>query len=178
MGTKPEQRVRWNLFRLEKRMKSVFLRMGLIVSVLVLSTAACAPAAPPTPTVDVVGSLAVQMADSMQTQTASAYTPPPSSTPTAEATDTPTAAPTGTPAGNIVTLINRPPCYFGPGSQYPMESYINTPKKVEAKGVGSVPGWFIIMNPYFHQLCWVEVKYVQTPSGMDPSILPVMTPAR
>ncbi len=160
-------------------MERILYRMMLILLIASASIAACGPTAAPAPTVDAVGSIAAQMASVMLTQTAAAYAPPPPpSTPTLAATPTPSVEPTETQAGNIITVINRPPCYFGPGPSYPLDSYINTPKKFELKGVGSVPGWFIVVNPYFHTLCWISAEYVQTPVGMDLSAFPVMTPGR
>ncbi len=149
---------------------------NIFIITLMLVTAACMPTESSTPTVDVVGSTAAQLAFTMLTQTASAYTPTLSATSTPVPTDTTTPEPTASSPGNTITVINRPACYFGPGPNYKLESYINTPKKVELLGVGSVSGWYIIRNPYFHAPCWVAASNVQIEPGMDISIFPVMTP--
>ncbi len=155
--------------------------LGMMVTLLVTgaSLAACRPSTPATPPAEAVGSIAAQLASLMLTQTAAAYTPPPPpSTPTPVPTPTASIEPTETQALNIITAINHPPCYFGPGPSYPLDSYINTPKKFEVQGVGNVPGWYIVLNPYFHSLCWISAEYVQTPVGFDPSAYPTMMPSR
>jgi hypothetical protein len=75
-----------------------------------------------------------------------------------------------------VVVITNAPCWFGPGSAYPLESYISETKIVEVLGVGSVEGWYIIHNPYFNQPCWIAASDVQIDPAMDSSIFPVMTP--
>ncbi len=155
------------------------LRLPVLALVGMLVVAACSPAASPAPAVDVVGSEAAQMAAAMQTQTAAADSPtPPPVTPSPVPTAAPTLTPTASAPGDTITVINHPGCYFGPGPTYPLESFINTPKKVQLLGVGSVSGWYVIRNPYFHAPCWVAAANVQIPAGMNVSSFPTMTPNR
>lgn len=160
------------------------LRFIIIGLATALIATACAPEATPPP-VDIAGTLAVELASVMLTQTAAAYspTPPPSPTPqpvtdTPIPTDTVTPEPSGDPSIRIVTIIGEPdpPCTFGPGSSYEIQSYIHTPKQVELLGVGSVPGWYVIKNPYFGAACWLPTERVEIDPAMDLSTLPVIAP--
>ncbi len=145
-----------------------------LVMILILPACAVEPTPPP---VDVVGTMAVQMASEMLTQTVAAYSPtPPPSTATTIPTVTPTVEPTKDASIKIVIVVNNVPCWFGPGESYGLESYISATKKVELLGIGSVPGWYVIMNPYFHQACWVAAADVQLDPAMDISVFPTITP--
>ncbi len=145
-------------------------------SILIVS--ACAPAATPPP-VDMVGTLAQQMVSDMSTQTANAPTStplPPTVTATSSFTDTPTPEPTTSGPLKKPVVLEFAGCWYGPGPTYQLDSNIDTGKKVEILGIGSVPGWYIIRNPYFHKLCWIEAAKVRVDADMDLSGLPVMTP--
>jgi hypothetical protein len=148
----------------------------MIVPASILFLAACTPQATPPP-VDIVGTMAAQLASEMLTQTVAAYSPtPPPATSTPIPTETATPAPTKDPNKNIVTVVKHTPCWFGPGSSYGLVSYINVPKKVELRGIGSVPGWYIIKNPYFNSSCWVAIEDVQVDDDVDLANFPVVTP--
>ncbi len=142
---------------------------------------ACAPQAS-TPTVDVVGTVAAQLASDMLTQTASAPTAtplPPSATPTLAITDTPT--PTFPPSQiNPPRLIAKTGCWTGPGDTYTLISNIELNakgrKNVIILGVGSVEGWIVIRNPYFNNPCWVPLSAMEIDPHTDLSAFPVMTP--
>ncbi len=145
-----------------------------MVIIAILIAVACTPKATPPP-VDVIGTMAVQMASVMLTQTVAAYSP------TSPATETPlpvtaTLVPTKGTNGNIIIVVTFTGCYRGPGTNYPLQSYINVPKKVELLGIGSVPGWYIIKGPYFYTACWVAAADVQIPTTVDLTKFPVMTP--
>jgi hypothetical protein len=138
---------------------------------------ACTPRATQ-PEVDVAGTLAVQMAANMLTQTAGASSPTPQ-----PATVTPTPSPTETPTAEPTRgQVKRPAikqftgCYYGPGLEYGLDSNISENKKVQIVGIGSVPGWYVIINPYFHKQCWVAASDLEVDPAMDLSSLPVMTP--
>jgi hypothetical protein len=162
---------------------SRFAQIGLIMTLMV---GACAPEATPPP-VDIAGTVAVQLASSMLTQTAAAYSPtsPPSPSPF-PATETPIPTITAVPEAtkdqsvSIIRLKNlpdpQPACRLGPGDSYELTSYINTPKDVELLGIGSVPGWYVIKNPYFGSPCWIPVDIVEIDPAMDLSNFPVITP--
>ncbi len=154
-----------------------FRGLAVIGLATMLSVMACTPEATAEP-VDTAGTLAVQLASVMQTQTATASSPTPlpaTVTPTPSPTDTPTVEPTRGPVKR--PAINKfTGCYYGPGLEYGLDSNISENKKVEIVGIGSTPGWYIIINPYFHKQCWVAASDLEVDSAMDLSTLPVMTP--
>jgi len=158
-------------------MDSRHRRLISIGVVIVLSLIACTPQPTPEP-VDSVGTLAAQMASLMLTQTAGAASPTPlpaTVTETPSSTDTPTPEPTK-------GQVKRPAiktftgCYYGPGLEYGLDSNISENKKVQIVGIGNVPGWYVIINPYFHKQCWVAASDLEVDPNMDLSGLPVMTP--
>jgi hypothetical protein len=155
-------------------MENHFVAVNWLLAVLTVT--ACRPMATPTP-VDVVGTLAAQMASDMLTQTVAAYSPtPPPPTITLTPTGTPSVEPTQDSSKKTVTVVGEAPCYFGPGPNYTLESYISDTKKVELLGIGSVQGWYVIMNPYFHQACWIAVENVHIDTDMDLTQFPTITP--
>jgi hypothetical protein len=143
----------------------------------ILPMLACTPQAIE-PEVDIAGTLAVQLAAQMLTQTAAAGTPtplPPTITPTAGPSETPTIEPTKEKPKRPA-ILKFTGCYYGPGLEYGLDSNIDENKKVEIVGIGSVPGWYVIINPYFHKQCWVAASDIWIDPNMDLSWLPVMTP--
>lgn len=153
-------------------------RPAVLATTILLLAAACAPA-PATPTADSISTIAAQLAYGMQTQTAAARSPtPPPATATSIPTETPTPSPTLSGPGNIITVVNHTGCYYGPGPNYQLQSYINVPKQVELLGIGSVEGWYVISGPYYYTACWVSAVDVEIDPGMDLTIFPVMTPGR
>jgi hypothetical protein len=143
---------------------------------MIFTIAACTPQTPPPPTVDTIGTIAMQLASQMLTETVAAYspTPPPATdtlVPTATETLPPTVATTGIPE-----VVGQSPCYTGPGGSYPLTSNISDTKKVEIVGVGSVPGWYIINNPYFGSTCWISADNLKLDPNSDFSNLPVISP--
>ena len=155
-------------------MKNRFLTVIWLLANLIVTACASEPTPPP---VDVVGTMAAQLASDMLTQTVAAYSPtPPPATITLTPTETPTVEPTQDSSKKTVTVIGQAPCYFGPGPNYTLESYISDTKKVELLGIGSVQGWYVIMNPYFHQACWIAVENVHIDTDMDLTQFPTITP--
>lgn len=148
----------------------------VIPAAAVLLLTSCASQATPPP-VDAMGTAVVQAAYDLMTQTAAAAspTPPPTDTPTFVPTDTPTLTPTSGPPRRP-QILRFTGCWFGPGPSYVLESNISANKRVDLLGVGSVPGWYIIRNPYFHKPCWVKAEDLQIDPGTDLSQYPVMTP--
>lgn len=162
-------------------MKFDLLRKVTITLLTVTILAACAPQAT-TPTVDVVGTAAAQLAASMLTQTAGAVTAtplPPTETPTPAVTDTP-AVPTEKPQITPPRLIAQTGCWTGPGDSYTLISNIELNqrgrKNVVILGMGSEPGWVVIRNPYFNNPCWVKLESMEIDPNMDLTEFPVMTP--
>ena len=151
-------------------------------ALLVVLTAACAPQAEATPTMDVAGTLAVELASVMLTQTVAAYSPtppPPTETPLPVNTETPTPEPiTPTPAATSMPVVNGDsPCYIGgPGPNRPITSNITDTKKVEMIGIGSVDGWYVIEDPYFWSPCWISAEDLILEADFDLSAYPVIQP--
>lgn len=166
-------------------MKSIsFIRNAGLVFFIVVTTSACGPQAPATPTVDVIGTTAAQLAASIMTQTAGAVTPtpfPPTETPTPSVTDTP-EPPTEKPTINPPSVVVFAGCWTGPGENYTLVSNIDPSIRkagrqvVTILGVGSVPGWYIIRNPYFNNPCWIKAENIEIDPNMDMTQFPVMTP--
>lgn len=156
-----------------------------IICLLAISPAACSPQATAAPTVDVVGSMAVEIASIMQTQTAGAVTPtplPPAETATPIYTETPSVPPTDTPEPYppVVTVFTG--CYTGPGDSYTLISNIDPSIRKSGRqvitilGLGNEPGWIVIRNPYFNNPCWIRQESMDISPATDLSKYPVMTP--
>lgn len=138
---------------------------------LLILLSACAPKATPTP-VDVVGTRAAELASNMLTQTVAAYSPTPPPTFTPEPTATATIEPTPVEI-QPPTIKNGPaPCYVKPSTSAVLTSNITNTKKVELLAIGATPGWYKILNPYFHSPCWVSEEYLTLDPNMDLSAFP------
>jgi len=164
-------------------MKLDFFRSTAIALLVTSFIAACAPQAPATPTVDVVGTVAAQLAAEMLTQTAGAVTPtplPPTETPTPDITDTP-VPPTEKVIPKEPAVIAVAGCWTGPGDSYTLisniEPRVQTGRiKVTILGIGNEPGWIVIRNPYFNNPCWIKAENMEIDPNMDMTQFPVMTP--
>jgi len=162
-------------------MKRRFLHLIFLTTILLT---ACTPTVPTTPTVDVIGTMSVQLASVMMTQTVAAYSPTPLPSPTFTATPVftetpaipPTPAQTAIPKVVAASGADAAPCYQGPGPSYPLTSQVSSYKDVEMVGVGNVPGWYVIMNPYFHTQCWVAAENLVLDPNFDPSAYPTIKP--
>jgi len=144
---------------------------------IIFITTACTPKATATP-VDIMGT-AAQLALVMLTQTVAAFSPtpmPPTDTPTPSFTDTPAVTPTKTAPPKRPVVMEFTGCWTGPGDTYTLISNIDPKKYVDVIGIGSVPGWYVIRNPYFHNPCWIEIAHLKIDPNMNFSIFPVMTP--
>jgi hypothetical protein len=161
-------------------MKKYFLLLTTIGlgGIFIMTACASAPASPTLP-VDVISTLAFQQVYIMMTQTALAVSPTPSITLTPAETPTPTETlvfeATQPPKRPVVTAFAD--CRAGPGPQYTHITNISPKKYVNLIGVGSVPGWYVIRDPYFRNICWIEASYLKFDPRMDTSKYPVMTPA-
>jgi hypothetical protein len=157
-----------------ENIKLVRLMLAITASLLLM---ACLPVQRNVePTVDVVGTTAAQLASMMLTQTAAAVTPtplPPTVTPAPLFTETPSLPPTPT-VTSIPKISGATACYAGPGSQYPLVSNISDQEEVYVIGVGNVPGWYVIENPYYGSQCWVSAQFMYFESDFDISTLPTI----
>ena len=155
-----------------------FLPLHTFWLVVILIVTACTSKATPPP-VDTIGTMAAQFASEMLTQTVAAYspTPPPTATFTPAPTDTPTIEPTSSGPPKRPKVMTFAPCWLGgPGPEFPLDSNISEKKNVDILGIGNVPGWYIIRNPYFHNPCWIEAVNLKIDPAMDLSQFPIMTP--
>jgi len=151
-----------------------WLTVMVFASIIIVS--ACTTESTPPP-VDSIGTLAQQLASDMLTQTAGAPTPTLlQATVTPSSTDTPTPEPTKSGPIKPPVVKTFAGCWYGPGPDYELDSNIDKGKRVEIVGIGSIPGWYIIINPYFHKRCWIEAANLKIDPAMDLSWLPVMTP--
>jgi uncharacterized protein YgiM (DUF1202 family) len=160
------------LARLKGDMNMRFLRLTVIGLAAILASAACASKAATPPPVDDMATNVARGVSVALTQTAGAPTPLPSATPA------PIIIPATATSGPIppLTVTQFASCWFGPGSAYNLESNIEQGEKVELLGVGSVPGWYIILNPYFFQPCWIQAANLSIDASADLSYYPAMTP--
>jgi hypothetical protein len=158
-------------------MRPRVLCLALCSGALLFATSGCAGNS--TPPVDSLGTAVAQAAADLLTATAAAASPtspPPTVTATALPTETPTAEPTSEDVGRMPMTLTYAACWFGPGPSYALESNISKGKGVELLGIGNVPGWYIIRNPYFHQPCWIQEADLKIFEGTDLTQFPVMTP--
>lgn len=158
-------------------MKLRLSRLIVLGIVIVLFVSACAPQATPPPTVDMGATMAVQIMQEMLTQTALAASPTPlPATATLVPTETVSPVPTEKKPLKRTVIKIFTGCYYGPGPEYTLDSNISEGRRVEIVGIGSVPGWYVIINPYFHKQCWVNANDLEIDPARDLSTLPVMTP--
>jgi hypothetical protein len=157
-------------------MKFRFLHLPILILTLLT---ACTPKAPAVPTVDVIGTTSAELASMMMTQTVAAYSPTPPPSPTFTATpaftETPTLQPTPE-ATSIPYVKGYAPCYEGPGTSYKLTSNISDSKGVEIVGVGSISGWYVIINPYFHSQCWIAAENLVLDPNFNAAAFPTITP--
>ncbi len=150
--------------------RSFFLSVFMAAALL----AACAPAAPTQPAVDVVGTRAMELASLMMTQTVAAYSPTPEPTFTPEPpTATPTIEPTPAEIALPITQNGPSGCYIKPDITSTNISFIDDFEEVELLAIGQTPGWYKITNPYFGSPCWIEAIYLRIDPNMDLSLFPV-----
>lgn len=159
-------------------MKLPLSRLVVLISggmlLLLVLVSACTPQATPPP-VDVAATVAMRLASEMLTQTLGAASPTP-----LPATITPlpteTAVPTEKKALKRTEIRAFTGCYYGPGPEYTLDSNIDAGRRVDIVGIGNTPGWYVIVNPYFHKQCWVNANDLEIDPARDLSTLPVMTP--
>jgi hypothetical protein len=150
-----------------------FLHLPVIGLAVILISTACASKATSSSADEMATNIAMGVSV-VRTRTAEAPTVTPSATPTRTprpATPTPTRGAIKPPV-----VVNFAPCWFGPGNAYYLESNIEAGEQVQVVGVGSIPGWYIIINPYFYQRCWIQAVNLSIDPNMDLSQIPMMTP--
>jgi hypothetical protein len=156
-------------------MKLRFLHLAIIGIVVILLSTACASNSTPSAADQEATNIAMGVAVA-RTKTARAPTATRTATPTY--TPSPTVTPTKPPAKPPV-VATFASCWWGPwgpGNNYHLESNIEAGEQVQIVGIGSIPGWYIIINPYFYQRCWIQAADLTIDPNMDLSTIPLMTP--
>jgi len=152
-------------------------RFGVAALLLMMGIFACnLPVGKGTPNsadTMVAATMAIVQANIFESQTASVDA-------TALPTLTPTPSPTLTPM-TIATpqnpvVLHLALCWSGPGKIYTTVSSVKAGTRVVLIGVGSISGWYIIKNPIYHDLCWIEKKNIQVEPGFDISSLRIYNP--
>ncbi|HUH98727.1 MAG TPA: hypothetical protein VLZ89_15285 [Anaerolineales bacterium] len=112
----------------------------------------------------------------MQTEVSTLQTPPPSDTPT----DTPVITETGTPSPFPTAqnpLVTRDTlCWRGPGPGFEVSSSVHAGTRVTLLGQGSIPGWWVIEGPVYHDPCWMPQEDLQIDAGYDFHSLQIFYP--
>lgn len=155
-------------------MSQLIRRSAPAVLMVVVAILACNyPTQTPTPDVGatfVAGTLTALAPGSSTPQSASTAM----DTSTAVATDT--SLPSSTPTVGNPVVIHDALCSAGPGSVYEVVSSVKTGTSVELMGVGSIPGWYIINNPIYHDPCWIAAANLQIDPGYNLSSLKIFYP--
>ncbi len=85
-----------------------------------------------------------------------------------------TATPVPTPQNPLVLRATL--CWQGPGPQYLVVSALKQSERVKLLGRGSISGWYVVENPTYHDLCWVQEVDLQIEPGTDLLNLKVYNP--
>ena len=147
---------------------SMCLLLALLISGCNLPSGAAAPNAAAT---FVAATLSV-----LQTRAAATLTavPMPSDTMTSAPVVVGPPTSTSTPQNPVVTVLAL--CWTGPGDAYPVVSSVKVGTSVELLGIGSVAGWFIIKNPTYHDLCWIQANNLKIDPNLNLSTLKIYNP--
>lgn len=95
---------------------------------------------------------------------------------------TPAASPTNTSTLSAITTVQSPLvikdtlCWLGPGPDYVVSSSILTGTSVVLLGKGSIPGWWIVNDPTYHDPCWIYQQDLQIDPNYDLSNLQTFYP--
>lgn len=103
-----------------------------------------------------------------------AITPTSTATSAPPPTDTVIPSPLATPQNPLV--VNDTICWLGPGSVYEVSSVIRAGTRVILLGQGSIPGWWIVKDPIYHDPCWMHQQDLQIDSSYDLSSLQIFNP--
>ncbi len=149
---------------------AAWVLMGFMVSSCALPVAGASP--------DVAGTMVAATIFALQTRAAATQTQLAVQIPTSAATPVPTImltpSITPTPQNPVVTTLTL--CLTGPGNAYNVVSSVKAGTQVQLLGVGSVPGWFVIENPVYHDRCWIAATSLRLDPGTHIAALPVFNP--
>ena len=95
-------------------------------------------------------------------------------------TDTPlpteTPLPSATPTPENPLVLHTTLCWVGPGAQYDVVSALKEGERVELIGKGSIPDWWIVRNPIYHDPCWAQAQDIQIEPGYNTAGLEIYYP--
>jgi len=103
----------------------------------------------------------------MQTAISTLQTPQPTDTATLTPVITTTSTYTPFPTPQNPLVIHDTLCWLGPGTQYEVASSLHAGTRVMLLGQGSVPGWWIVVGPVYHDPCWTPQQDIQVDIGFD-----------
>ena len=112
----------------------------------------------------------------MQTEVSTLQTPAPSEAPTFTPVITNTITPSPLPTAQNPLVIRSTLCWLGPGPGYQVSSSLHAGTRVVLLGQGSIPGWWVIEGPVYHDPCWTPQQDLQIDIGYDFSGLRTFDP--
>ncbi len=87
-------------------------------------------------------------------------------------TATITSSPTVTPTPQNPLILEDVLCYGGPGKAYEVISTLRAGTRVKLLGRGMQEGWWVVLNPTYHDPCWLPVGVLQIDPGFNTTTLP------
>jgi hypothetical protein len=112
----------------------------------------------------------------MQTEVSTLETPAPLDTATFTPVVTATSTFTPFPTPQNPLVIRDTLCWLGPGQRYQVSSSLHAGTRVILLGQGSIPGWWVVEGPVYHDPCWTPQQDLQIDIGYDLSGLPSYDP--
>jgi hypothetical protein len=112
----------------------------------------------------------------MQTEVSTLQTPEPSDTATFTPFITDTITLTPLPTAQNPLVIRKTLCWLGPGSAYEVASSLHAGTRVILLAEGSIPGWWIVEGPVYHDPCWVSQEDLQFDINYNFSELQIVDP--
>jgi hypothetical protein len=113
------------------------------------------------------GTLLASTIFAMQTEASTLQTPAPSDTPTLTPVITDTSTSTPFPTAQNPLVLRNTLCWLGPGPGYEVSSSVHAGTRVILLGQGSIPGWWVIEGPVYHDPCWMPQQDLQVDIGYD-----------
>ncbi len=83
-----------------------------------------------------------------------------------------TSSPTVTPTPQNPLVLEDVLCYGGPGKAYEVISTLRAGTRVKLLGRGMQEGWWVVLNPTYHDPCWLPFGTLQIDPGFDTTALP------
>ncbi len=112
----------------------------------------------------------------MQTSVSTLQTPEPSEVSTVTPYWTDTSTPSPLPTAQNPLVIHETLCWLGPGPGYQVESSLHAGTRVILLGQGSIPGWWVVEGPVYHNPCWTPQQDLQFDPGYNFQGLPTYDP--